>query len=271
MRLVRIGEYQKEVCSMKRFLAFLMAVALLTAACAVAEVTDPIVNPVGTYPIVNGDLTLKILLQSSPDILDYYDNHTTRYMEELTGVKVEFVLYSEADSAQKLDLLINSDSPLPDVILMYLDAMKIHRYADSGAFLPMDAYYDKDTGLAEAYWSRCEELGYDGEYLLNQIRDTDGHIYGMVRYPINYADIYSYRAWINQEWLNRLDLAMPTTSDELYDVLCAFRDRDPNNNGIQDEIPCWARRAPGAATRWSTCSICSSTSTARITATATCP
>ena len=222
---------------MKRLLAFLLTMAMLCTVCAVAEVTDPIVNPVGTFPVVNDDLTFSILLQSSADILDYYDNYATKFMEELTGVKVEFVLYSEADSEQKLDLLINSGSKLPDIILMYLNATKIHRYAEAGAFQAMDAYYDKDTGLAEAYWARCDELGYDGEFLLNQIRDINGHIYGMVRYPINYADIYSYRAWINQAWLTKLDLPMPTTSDELYDTLVAFRDLDPNGNGEKDEIP----------------------------------
>jgi len=30
---------------------------------------------------------------------------------------------------------------------------------------------------------------------------------------------------------------MPTTVDELYDVLVAFRDKDPNGNGLKDEVP----------------------------------
>lgn len=43
--------------------------------------------------------------------------------------------------------------------------------------------------------------------------------------------------WINREWLNRLGLRPPTTLDEFYNVLKAFKERDPNGNGKQDEIP----------------------------------
>lgn len=56
-------------------------------------------------------------------------------------------------------------------------------------------------------------------YLLSQNINTDGHFF------------------INRTWLDRLGLAVPTTIEELTDVLRAFRDRDPNGNGLADEIP----------------------------------
>ena len=43
--------------------------------------------------------------------------------------------------------------------------------------------------------------------------------------------------WINKEWLDKLGLAVPTTTDELYNVLKAFKTQDPNGNGKADEIP----------------------------------
>lgn len=43
--------------------------------------------------------------------------------------------------------------------------------------------------------------------------------------------------YINQQWLDALGLEMPTTWDELYDVLVAFKEGDPNGNGQADEIP----------------------------------
>lgn len=43
--------------------------------------------------------------------------------------------------------------------------------------------------------------------------------------------------YIRKDWLDKLELQVPTTSDELLDVLRAFRDRDPNGNGKPDEIP----------------------------------
>ncbi|WP_313554399.1 extracellular solute-binding protein [Miniimonas arenae] len=43
--------------------------------------------------------------------------------------------------------------------------------------------------------------------------------------------------YINQQWLDALGLDTPTTWDELFDVLVAFKEQDPNGNGQADEIP----------------------------------
>ena len=42
---------------------------------------------------------------------------------------------------------------------------------------------------------------------------------------------------INSEWLERIGKEIPTTTEELYDVLKAFKEEDPNGNGKADEIP----------------------------------
>jgi putative aldouronate transport system substrate-binding protein len=47
----------------------------------------------------------------------------------------------------------------------------------------------------------------------------------------------SMKAWINTEWLEAVGMDMPTTTEELEEVLVAFRDKDPNGNGKKDEIP----------------------------------
>ena len=44
--------------------------------------------------------------------------------------------------------------------------------------------------------------------------------------------------WINKTWLDRLKMGVPTTAEELTEVLRQFRDRDMNQNGSRnDEIP----------------------------------
>ncbi|MDL2302592.1 extracellular solute-binding protein, partial [Lachnospiraceae bacterium OttesenSCG-928-D06] len=42
--------------------------------------------------------------------------------------------------------------------------------------------------------------------------------------------------WIRRDWLEKLNLNPPTTMDELYDVMIAFRDKDPDGNGQDDTI-----------------------------------
>lgn len=43
--------------------------------------------------------------------------------------------------------------------------------------------------------------------------------------------------FIRKDWLDKLSLEVPKTSDELLEVMKAFRDGDPNGNGEKDEIP----------------------------------
>ena len=56
----------------------------------------------------------------------------------------------------------------------------------------------------------------------------------------NYND-YEYKTsqgyYIRKDWLRKLELKEPKTVEELYEVLVAFRDQNPNGNGKKDEIP----------------------------------
>jgi putative aldouronate transport system substrate-binding protein len=46
------------------------------------------------------------------------------------------------------------------------------------------------------------------------------------------------RNWFNKKWADQLDMPVPTTLDELYSVLKAFKEEDANGNGNpNDEIP----------------------------------
>lgn len=51
---------------------------------------------------------------------------------------------------------------------------------------------------------------------------------------------------IRQDWLDSLGLKMPTTQEEFVEVLRAFKNDDPNGNGVADEIATGGR----AEVRW---------------------
>ncbi|WP_312092914.1 extracellular solute-binding protein [Niallia sp.] len=66
---------------------------------------------------------------------------------------------------------------------------------------------------------------------------TDGTIYGLPKYQ-RFWPATATRQFINKDWLDRLGLKEPTTWDELYTVLKAFKEEDANGNGDKnDEIP----------------------------------
>ena len=69
------------------------------------------------------------------------------------------------------------------------------------------------------------------------LRSADGNIYFIPNILESIANNYRFRGWMNQTWLTNLGLKMPETTAEFRTVLEAFRDRDPNGNGLKDEIP----------------------------------
>lgn len=57
-------------------------------------------------------------------------------------------------------------------------------------------------------------------------------------YYIPYVTLYNdYGLFIRKDWLDVVGLPVPKTQQEYVDALIAFRDKDPNKNGLADELP----------------------------------
>ena len=65
----------------------------------------------------------------------------------------------------------------------------------------------------------------------------DGNIYSICRFSECGHCRAAAKIYVNMDWLNKLNLSVPTTTDEFYDMLVAFKTQDPNGNGQADEIP----------------------------------
>ena len=98
-------------------------------------------------------------------------------------------------------------------------------YADAGVLVALDDYF-ADSAMAQPFLDRCAEVGFEPDYVLNQLRSLDGSIYAMPTYDYKPTNVYCNRAYINQDWLDTLGLSQPTTLDELTEVLIAFRDKE---------------------------------------------
>jgi putative aldouronate transport system substrate-binding protein len=65
---------------------------------------------------------------------------------------------------------------------------------------------------------------------------SDGHKYS-VGYLVGQNINTNQHYFINTTWLDAVGKDVPTSIDELTDVLRAFKTEDPNGNGLQDEVP----------------------------------
>ncbi len=65
----------------------------------------------------------------------------------------------------------------------------------------------------------------------------DGAIYILPSVAKGIMPADASHTFINKQWLDKLGLQVPTTWDELENVLKAFKTQDPNGNGEADEVP----------------------------------
>jgi putative aldouronate transport system substrate-binding protein len=104
-------------------------------------------------------------------------------------------------------------------------------YGSQGLILPLNQYFDT---VSVGYKTAFEELSGMREY----ITTPDGNIYSMPNVDGSLHVQYNCKLWINTHWLKNLGLSMPTTTEEFYQVMKAFKEKDANGNGDpNDEIP----------------------------------
>ena len=189
------------------------------------------------------DLTLTIGLPLSSTVDDYDTNAYTLWLEEVTGFDLEFITFQSnaTDYKAQLSTMLATGDPLPDILWnMNVGQGAYEEYGASGYFIDLAPYYN-DPELGKVFQDRMAELkALDEEYhdyVMNYITAEDGGMYAFARIEYSLIDTMAYQTYINKTWLDNLGLKMPTNKEELYDVLVAFRDKDPNGNGKADEKP----------------------------------
>lgn len=184
-----------------------------------------------------GDNKLVIAMGKDPLVTDYDDNNLTKYYEEKLGIDIEFMMIPGSELETKLSLMATSGEDLPDILLAQLSNEAVLQYGTEGLFLSV-ADYLEDASVMPNFNAVPEE---DKEAMLKAATMVDGNMYGFPYSAEMLWNLTPYRYYLNRTWLDKLGLPVPETLEQLKDVLIAFRDKDPNGNGIQDEIPLYGR------------------------------
>lgn len=204
-----------------------------TTETAAAKRNDPsMYNERGTFPILKEKKTVSVLTSASPLIQDFDTNYLTRLVEEKAGVDLEISLLPATDGGQKFAVMVASQTELPDIINAVPGSFEDYCY--KGIAIPVNDYFaDPEV----AYYFHQATTEEERAELLKNSRLADGNNYSIFRYGENAWNEYSYRAWINKPWLDKLGLPMPETTEDFYNTLVAFKNNDMNGNGVADEIP----------------------------------
>lgn len=176
-------------------------------------------------------VTLKMFSQQTAIQGPWEDMIFFDEMEKITGVSWEFDLVDSSTLTERKALLLGSGD-LPDVLMgANLSEAELLKYGGMGAFLALEDYINEDT---MPHLTAFLEKNPEYRPLMTS---SDGHIYSLIWVSAAPRDKCDPKAWVNNEWLTALNLELPTTVDEYYDMLVAFKNGDPNGNGENDEIP----------------------------------
>ncbi|GHV35343.1 sugar ABC transporter substrate-binding protein [Clostridia bacterium] len=157
---------------------------------------------------------------------DYENNIWTRLAQDELGISMDYLWIAEGtDYSEKLNLLIGSNA-LPDILRV--DATQLNQLVE------FDMVEDL-TDIWKEYadpWT-VEDLSRDGGHML-QSGNYDGRMMG-IPYIASKEDTAAM-LWIRKDWLDKLNLDVPKSMQDVIEVARAFVNNDPNGNGQNDEL-----------------------------------
>lgn len=216
-------------------LAFCLIVTTF-AGCGEKEkkiVRDYTLSAENEFPIVDEKVELTIFATKSEFVSDFETNEFTKWYEEKTNVHINWIVPS-GDAQQSFNLMIASGE-YPDVIL----GMGLSREQLS-SLVSQDILVDISDEI-EQYGYNIKKM-YEVVPEAREIATFGDGIYGVPKVSAaSFSARFNGGMWVYEPWLKKLGISEPQTTEEFYQMLKAFKEKDPNGNGKADEIPLAAR------------------------------
>jgi putative aldouronate transport system substrate-binding protein len=177
----------------------------------------------------NAKIKLKMMGFKNPIQSPWEQMSFFKDMEKKTNIAFQFITPPSDGYDEKKNLAFASGE-LPDVFFGgMLTAGDEVKYGSVGTLIPLE-------GLIDKYAPNITKMFEEMPDIKKSITAPDGHIYALPN--INKAPIaVTSPMWINDDWVEAVGGKLPQTTDELYQLLKDFKDKDPNRNGQPDEIP----------------------------------
>ncbi|MFX3635898.1 MAG: extracellular solute-binding protein [Candidatus Pristimantibacillus sp.] len=162
-------------------------------------------------------------LNYSPEFIDN-TNVIWKEFEKRTNTKLDITWLSPSTSEEKINVMLASGD-LPEVTFVEtLVNPQLQKMVEQGVFWDLTPFIKDYPNLSapqlDLAWSDSSIKGKN--YVIPRYYPS----YGGGAFPL-----------LRKDWMDKLGVKTPTTLDQLYDVLKAFKEGDPNGNGLADEIP----------------------------------
>ncbi|MBN1647933.1 MAG: extracellular solute-binding protein [Spirochaetales bacterium] len=150
----------------------------------------------------------------------YQSQFIQQSMKDAYGIKVRFLVVPRWSDVEKLNVMMAAGDA-PDLCLLY-DIPTISNYIQSGGLCDLGPALEKYGQNIKKYLGK-DVLDYG---VWNGVQYT---IPG--KRPVTPAQSF----FVRKDWLDALGMKIPTTKDEFYKVLKAFKEKNPGN--VDNLIP----------------------------------
>ncbi|WP_168122388.1 extracellular solute-binding protein [Paenibacillus sp. HB172176] len=144
------------------------------------------------------------------------------WIRENSAIDVRYISIPRGESVQKYNILLASNEA-PDLIQEY-DTEFINKLYIQKQILPIDE-------LVEDYSIEYKKVLEQFPILRKLATQPDGNMYAVGRVQGYFPFTYLF---IREDWLKKLGLDVPRTTEELLETLKAFAWQDPDGNGVKD-------------------------------------
>jgi ABC-type glycerol-3-phosphate transport system substrate-binding protein len=175
----------------------------------------------GSKNFNNVKITVELFDRSNaPEGSTITDNKWTRYVNQemnKVGITVDFIPVPRWDEVPKMQTMMASGTA-PDLTLTYTYA-HAEDYFNQGGVWELSEFID---GPDQALNMKA----YLGESVMNIGRKPDKQLYGIVA---KRATTAKSNLFIRKDWLDKLGLSLPQTTDELYNAIYQMVKNNPDS------------------------------------------
>lgn len=159
------------------------------------------------------------------------DTYWAQALEEITGTHVEWTQPADDVMAEKFNLMIASEEYTDAIVYGWTSVEGgPEMYVEDEIILDLTELIPECMPNLNAYLEEHPEVK-------RVMQNDEGQILYIPFIRDDVALNIYHGPLIRTDWLEKLGLEVPETTDDLYNVLKAFKEQDPNGNGEADEIP----------------------------------
>ena len=165
------------------------------------------------------ELTVEVFDRAAPGY-QADNNFQTKWIQEKFGtpnnINMKFIPILRTQEVEKLNVLMAANQA-PDICFTYNDGV-IYNYVKSGGLTDLGPLLDENAKNLKSYLG--EELLSYGKF--------DGV---QLAVPAKRVIEGCFAAYIRKDWLDKVGLPVPKTTEEWYTAMKAFKEKDPGGLG----------------------------------------